>query len=128
MRFLFIFKGTYKCDIKSKQRRVIILSDLFGKLKNTVDKGAKIITTKSSSLIDENKLKLEISSLKKKKNELLVEIGTKVYESNPLSFTIDQLTDELKEVNRIDNEIALLEKEIEHIKKEAEDKMNDLNK
>ena len=104
------------------------MSDLFGKLKNTVDKGAKIITTKSSSLIDENKLKMEINSLKKKKNDLLVDIGTKVYEANPLNFSIDQLADELTEVNSVDNEIALLEKEIEHIKKEAEDKMNDLNK
>ncbi|MCD4713729.1 MAG: hypothetical protein K8R73_10645 [Clostridiales bacterium] len=104
------------------------MSDLFGKLKNTVDKGAKIITTKSSSLIDENKLKLEINSLKKKKNDLLIEIGTRVYEAHPLNFSIDQLADELTEVNSIDNEIALLEKEIEHIKKEVEDKMNDLNK
>lgn len=104
------------------------MSDLFGKLKNTVDKGAKIITTKSSSLIDENKLKLEINSLKKKKIDLLTEIGTKVYEANPLNFAIDQLADELTEVNSLDNEIGLLEKEIEHIKLEAEEKMNELNK
>ncbi|MBE0451951.1 MAG: hypothetical protein IBX70_14080 [Clostridia bacterium] len=104
------------------------MSDLFGKLKNTVDKGAKIITTKSSSLIDENKLKMEINSLKKRKTDLLIGIGTKVYEANPLNFTIDLLVDDLTEINRVDNEIALLEEEIEHIKKEAEDKMNDLNK
>lgn len=104
------------------------MSDLFGKLKNTVDKGTKIITTKSSSIIDENKIKLEINALKKKKNELLIEIGTKVYKANPLNFSIDQLADELTEVNRVDNEIALLEKEIEHIKQDTEDKMNNLNK
>jgi len=38
------------------------------------------------------------------------------------------LADELAEVNRVDNEIALLEKEIEYIKKEADQKMSNLTK
>lgn len=106
----------------------VIMSDLFGKLKQSIDKGTKVIGAKSASLIDSTKVKSEISSLKKSKDELLLKIGTVVYESDRASFNFDLIADPISQIEAINSEIALKEGELESIKAEADEKLQDLNK
>lgn len=104
------------------------MSDLFGKLKQGIDKGTKVIGAKSASLIDSNKVKSEISALKKEKADLIERIGTKVYESDRHTFTIDTVAQELVQIDAIDGKIRDLEAELEQIKTEAEEKIQEINK
>lgn len=104
------------------------MSDFFGKLKQTIDKSAKVITAKSSSAIDSTKIKNEISALKKSKNEKLFAIGKKVYESDRAAFNLDLVAAELEAVAGFDAEIAAKEAELERIKLETEEKLEQINK
>lgn len=104
------------------------MSDLFGKLKQGIDKSTKVIGAKSASLIDSNKVKSEISTLRKTKDELIHKIGYKVYETDRESFSVDMVTDELANIHAIDVQIKEKELELEKIKLEAEEKIQELNK
>ena len=104
------------------------MADFFGKLKQTIDKSAKVITAKSSSAIDSTKIKNEISALKKSKNEQLFAIGKKVYESDKYTFNLDLVSTELSKVSGFDADIALKEAELERIKAETEEKLDQINK
>lgn len=104
------------------------MSDLFGKLKQGIDKSTKVIGAKSASLIDSNKVKSEISTLRKTKDELIHKIGYTVYETDRESFSVDMVTDELANIHAIDVQIKEKELELEKIKLEAEEKIQELNK
>jgi uncharacterized small protein (DUF1192 family) len=104
------------------------MADFFGKLKQTIDKSAKVITAKSSSALDSQKIKSEISALKKSKNEQLFAIGKKVYESDKYTFNLDLVSTELNNVAGFDADIALKEAELERIKAETEEKLDQINK
>lgn len=109
-------------------KKGVNMSDLFGKLKQGIDKSTKVIGAKSASLIDSNKVKSEISTLKKTKDELIQKIGLTVYETERESFTIDMVDDELASIHAIDVQIKEKELELERIKLEAEEKIQELNK
>lgn len=104
------------------------MSDLFGKLKQSIDKGTKVIGAKSASLIDSTKVKSEISSLKKSKEELLLKIGTVVYETDRETFNYDLIAEAISQVDAINTEILQKEEELEAIKAEADEKLQELNK
>ncbi len=104
------------------------MSDLFGKLKQGIDKSTKVIGAKSASLIDSNKVKSEISTLKKTKDELIQKIGLTVYETERESFTVEMVDEELASIHAIDVQIKEKELELERIKLEAEEKIQELNK
>ena len=104
------------------------MSDFFGKLKQTIDKSAKVISAKSSSAIDSTKIKSEISDLKKSRNEQLFLVGKKVYEADKVSFSLELVSAELTKVEGFDVEIALKEAELERLKAEVEEKLDQINK
>ncbi len=104
------------------------MSDFFGKLKQTIDKSAKVITAKSSSAIDSNKIKSEITELKKSKNGVLFSIGKKVYESDKATFSLALVATELVDVAAFDVSIALKEAELERLKADTEEKLDQINK
>lgn len=99
------------------------MSDLFGKLKQGIDKSTKVIGAKSTSLIDSNKVKSEINTLRKNKDELIRKIGLTVYETDREYFTVDMVVDELATIHAIDVQIREKEDELERIRIEAEEKM-----
>lgn len=104
------------------------MADFFSKLKKGIDKNAKVLSTKSSAAIESNKVKSELSALKKSKNETFSVIGKKVYEA-VLADGFD-LAAVMEEVNALkDFDIAILDKEaaIANIKAEAEAKLVEIN-
>jgi|GEM_PF-1384916 len=104
------------------------MADFFGKLKQTIDKSAKVITAKSTSALDTNKIKSEINELKKSRNGILFSIGKKVYESDKNAFSLDLVATELVNVADFDARITLKEAELERLKLETEEKLDQINK
>lgn len=104
------------------------MSDFFSKLKKGIDKSAKVISTKSTSAIESNKIKSELNALKKSKNETFSAIGQKVYEAVLAEGFDPALVEE--EVSALkDFDLAIVEKEaeIERIKAETEAKLDEIN-
>lgn len=104
------------------------MADLFNKIKQGIDKSTKVIGTKSTSLIDSNKVKSEINALKKNKDELIQKIGNVVYEVGRDAFTIDLVVEELDSIHVLDAQIKDKEMELERIKLEADEKLQEINK
>lgn len=104
------------------------MADFFSKLKKGIDKSAKVISTKSTSAIESNKIKSELGALKKSKNETFSAIGQKVYEAVLAGeFDLDAVTEEISALKDFD--LAIVEKEaaIEQIKAETEAKLEEIN-
>lgn len=104
------------------------MSDLFGKLKQGIDKSTKVIGAKSASLIDTNKVKSEISNLNKSKEEQLLKVGILVYESDPMFFTYEHVREQIDIIKSIDEQIIQKNEELEQIKLETEEKLQEINK
>lgn len=96
------------------------------KMKKGLDKGTKVISTRSSSLIETNKVKSELNALRKSKNEAFTEIGKKVYEGAN-EFSVDDIFDEIQSIKGYDVAIEEKEIELERIKAETESKLSELN-
>ncbi len=104
------------------------MSDLFGKLKQGIDKSTKVIGAKSASLIDTNKVKSEISNLNKSKEEQLLKVGVLVYEADPMLFTYELVREQIDIIKSIDEQIVLKNEELEQIKLDTEEKLQEINK
>lgn len=103
------------------------MSDFFGKLKQTIDKSAKVITTKSASAIDTTKLKSEIANINRQKNEVFTKIGMAVYNAGEGEFNLGIVSEELQMLKSYDADILLKEQELDRIKAETEDKLQQIN-
>lgn len=103
------------------------MSDFFGKLKQTIDKSAKVITAKSSSAIDVTKVKSEIGALNKAKTDLFLKVGKKVYETSPQEFNLNVISEELASLAKCDADIAAKELELDRIKQETDEKLSQIN-
>lgn len=104
------------------------MSDFFSKLKKGIDKSAKVISTKSNSAIESNKIKSELNALKKSKNETFSAIGQKVYEAVLADgFDLAAVEEEINALKDFDVSIEEKEAEILRIKAETEAKLEEIN-
>ncbi len=55
------------------------MADFFNKMKKSLNKGTTVISVKSSTMMETNKLKGEISSLKKERTDIFTATGEKYY-------------------------------------------------
>lgn len=104
------------------------MADFFSKLKKGIDKSAKVIGAKGTSAIESNKVKSELSALKKSKNETFKAVGIKVYEAVLAEdFDLSLIAEEINALKDFD--VAILEKEaeIEKIKADTEAKLEEIN-
>lgn len=104
------------------------MADFFSKLKKNIDKGAKVITTKSNSAIETTKVKSELNGLKKSKNETFASIGKKVYDSVLLGeFSVELVQEDIAALKEFDATILEKEAELERIKADADAKLEEIN-
>lgn len=103
------------------------MADFFSKVKKGLNKGTTVIGVKSSTMIETNKIKSEISSLKKEKNEIFTAIGEKIYnmrkEGNVDLAVIDPT---LNRAFEIDHTILERENDIEELIKKQEETLQAL--
>jgi len=104
------------------------MADFFSKLKKGIDKGTAIVSTKSSTMIEVNKLKSEISTTQKVKKETLLELGTKVFTLyQEGTFDIGQVQDLITNIGEADIKVAELEVQIAKIQEEEKMKLDEIN-
>ncbi len=104
------------------------MADFFSKLKKGIDKGTKIVSAKSNTLIETNKLKSEISSVNRMKKETLLELGTKVYEQGKEgSFELANVEELMTKIGEAELKVVDLEAKIVKILEEEKEKMADIN-
>ena len=95
------------------------MADFFDKMKQTIDKGVATVSVKSTSLIEVNKIKLQITQLKERIDNLKIEAGELLY-SNYKGYEVDDETYAriFKEIDSLYEEIKEKEDTIAQIKKE----------
>lgn len=104
------------------------MADFFSRLKKGIDKGTAIVSAKSNTLIETNKLKSEISAANKLKKETLLEIGKIVYEDGKAgTFTVESVEALMTTVSEAEMKIVDLEAKIVKTQDEEKEKMADLN-
>ncbi len=104
------------------------MSDFFNKLKKGIDKGSKIVSAKSSTLIETNKLKSEIATANRVKKETLLELGTKVYTAGKEgTFSMDLVEELITTISEQEVKVADLEAKIQLIQDEEKAKLDEIN-
>jgi len=104
------------------------MSDFFKKLKKSIDKGGAIVSAKSSTMIETNKLKSEISAVNRAKNEALMTLGRKVYdEGKEGTFSIESAEELITKIGEQEAKVVDLEAKIALIQEEEKTKMDALN-
>lgn len=101
------------------------MAGFFDNLKKGLDKGTKMVSTKSSQMIETNKVKSEIAALKKSKAEAFTTIGEKVFEAKE-AFTYDLVAEEVEAISGYVVAIDEKEADLERIRIEAETKLNEI--
>lgn len=105
------------------------MADFFNKIRKNIDKGAAIVSAKSNTLIETNKLKSDISTANKIKKDTLLAIGTKVYEEGKGgNFTIESVEALMTKVGVQEAKIADLEAKIKLIQQEEKEKLEAINR
>jgi len=102
------------------------MAGFFNNLKKEIGKGTKVLSAKSSSAIEINKVKSEVNALKKNKIEIFTAMGKKVYEGG-VEFVVAEVSEELESLKNIDITMGEKEVELERIKTETEAKLNEIN-
>ncbi|PKM95468.1 MAG: hypothetical protein CVU84_05220 [Firmicutes bacterium HGW-Firmicutes-1] len=104
------------------------MADFFNKVKKGFNKGTTVISVKSSTMMETNKLKGEISSLKKEKTEIFTATGEKFYTMKKEgSVNIQELETVIARSFEIDQLIEQKEHGIEEAIKKQEDTLNSLD-
>jgi len=77
------------------------MTDFLDKLKGKIDKGISTVNVKSKELIEKQKIKIQLSELKAKKNNVLLELGKFTYLMIEASEGADKITiDEAPKPNK----------------------------
>lgn len=111
------------------------MADFFNKVKKGLNKGTTVISVKSSTMMETNKLKGEILSLKKEKTEVFTAMGEKFYNMKKeggvnvseleviiaRAFEIDQLMEQKE--NAIEEVIRKQEETLKSLDNDASDKI-----
>ena len=103
------------------------MPDFFSKMKDGLSKGTQILSVKSSSFIESNRVSQELSNLKKAKQDAFAALGKKVYDAKD-AFSIDQVQEDLVALADFDVKIDAKEKELQEIKLKEESAMENINK
>lgn len=103
------------------------MADFFDKVKKGLNKGTTVIGVKSSTMIETNKIKSEISSLKKEKNEIFTAIGEQIYKMRKEgNVDLDSVYSTLDRIFEIDNTMVERENAIEELVRKQEETLQAL--
>lgn len=105
------------------------MADFLSRLKKGIDKGTAVVSAKSNTLIETGKLKSEIGTVRKLKNESLLQLGQKVYEDGKAgTFTIESVESLITAIADAEAKVTDLEAKIVKIQEEEKEKMDEINR
>lgn len=104
------------------------MADFFNKLKKSIDKGTAIVGAKSTTLIETNKIKQDISATTRLKNDTLMELGKTVYAmNNEGNFTMDAIQEFVTKIAEAEAKVVDLEAKIQLLQDEEKAKLDEIN-
>lgn len=102
------------------------MSDLFSRMKDTINKNTKKIGAKSSNLIEVGRIKTEIANVRRKKQQTLAEIGGQVYlMRSEGQFDLSGLEELFDKVALFDQEIEDYNAEIDQLNIKLEERLKE---
>lgn len=104
------------------------MAAFFDKMKESLNKGTTIVSAKSQTLIETNRVKSEIANFEKEKNAAINEIGRKMYEMKKNGeIVLDQIEPLFDTIFGLEEKIAEKELEKNLILQKEEEKLSSLN-
>lgn len=93
---------------------------MFGKIRDTLDKGVAAFSVKSESLVETSRTKTAINSARQRMNAQFSALGQNVYTLWRSGRDLSEVEEDLRQIRATEEEIAELEKHLEEIKAEEE--------
>ncbi|MDA3847113.1 MAG: hypothetical protein PF505_11325 [Vallitaleaceae bacterium] len=104
------------------------MADFFDKIKKGLNKATTTVSVKSTSMIEINKVKSELSALIKEKKVIFTEIGEKICSMKSSgSIDLSQVESMIEKTVDIESKITEYEEQIDSITKDKDDKLNALD-
>lgn len=99
------------------------MTDFFDKIKQGIDRGITTVSVKSKEMLDSQKVRGQVDTLKRQRRTSLEELGGIVYEMYKDGLALDEtkLKDKYKELEELDIQVKNKETELEEIKRRAEE-------
>ena len=101
------------------------MAEFFDKLKQSIDKGITTVSVKSKEMMETQRVKGEIESIRRDKRGILQDLGNIVYAMFQQGCVFDQeaITAKCRDISDVDARLAEKEKELEQIHARAEDSL-----
>ncbi|MBN2220813.1 MAG: zinc ribbon domain-containing protein [Vallitaleaceae bacterium] len=104
------------------------MAAFFDKMKESLNKGTTIVSAKSQTLLETNRVKSEIANLEKQKNAAINEIGRKMYEMKKAGdIDLEQIEEIFVTIFDLEQQLASKEAEKDEILRKEEEKLSMLN-
>ena len=104
------------------------MAAFFDKMKESLNKGSTIVSAKSQTLLETNRVKSEIANLEKQKNAAINEIGRKMYEMKKANdMDLNQIEPIFENIFDLEQQIVTKEAEKDEILRREEEKLSALN-
>ncbi len=101
------------------------MAELFGKVKKEVERQGKIVKVRSNEVLQTNRVKAEIKSLEKAREEVFAAIGKKVYYMDKTEgFELETVTVELDAIEKLTRKLTEKGEEITTIKNQTEQELD----
>ena len=98
------------------------------KMKESLNKGTTIVSAKSQTILETNRVKSEIANLEKQKNAAINEIGRKMYEMKKAGdIDLEQIEVIFATIFDLEQQLLAKEAEKDEILRKEEEKLNTLN-
>ena len=98
------------------------MGDFFSKVKEGFNKTTNYVSVKSSTLVESNKIKSEISQAGRQKKEIFSEIGEAVYEMKKAgNIEVMSLEEKLAAIFALDDRMVELNQQLEEVAKKEEE-------
>ena len=102
--------------------------DFITKIKGGLNKGLRVVNIRSREFLDAVKIKNKIGSHKKKKKQVISEVGEAVYKMfvQKNQFDEERIREKCREVSRVEQEIKDFEEELEIVHTNARKELGKL--
>ncbi len=98
------------------------MTEFLDKIKENIGKGLTTVTTASKELIETSRLKGEIAAARRRRRELLEELGSIVFVmTSREAFDMERVREKCREVAGIDERIRDLEEAVRNVHLKAEE-------
>lgn len=104
------------------------MSDFVDKFKKSINQGINTVSVKSKEILDSNKVKSEINTLKLEKSNIMLQLGQNVYDTmKSQKFEINNIQEYINRIDEIIRKLDSKNSELEQIHLKAKEEIQNKN-